>query len=54
MPTRYHVERRIDAPPERVWALLADAAGYRAWNSAVIRDRGASPFAVARLPTRLS
>ena len=22
MPLRYHVERRIDAAPERVWALL--------------------------------
>ena len=40
MATRYHVERRIDAPPERVWALLTDAAGYREWNKAVISIEG--------------
>src|SRR4029079_3552606 len=32
MSTRYHVERRIDAPPEKVWALLADASTYPNWN----------------------
>ena len=40
MPTRYHVERRIDAPPERVWALLTDASAYRDWNKSVIRIDG--------------
>jgi uncharacterized protein YndB with AHSA1/START domain len=40
MATRYHVERRIDAPPERVWALLTDAASYRGWNKAVISIEG--------------
>ena len=40
MATRYHVERRIDAPPERVWSLLTDAAGYASWNKAVISIEG--------------
>ena len=40
MPTRYHVERRIDAPPERVWGLLTDAATYRDWNTAVLSIEG--------------
>jgi uncharacterized protein YndB with AHSA1/START domain len=40
MPTRYTVSRRINAAPEKVWALLADAAGYRAWNRAVISIEG--------------
>jgi uncharacterized protein YndB with AHSA1/START domain len=40
MTTRYHVERRIAAPPERVWALLTDAAGYRSWNRAVLSIDG--------------
>lgn len=40
MTTRYHVERRIDAPPERVWGLLTDAPSYRDWNRAVVRIDG--------------
>ena len=40
MATRYHVERRIDAPPEKVWALLADASTYRDWNRAVVSIDG--------------
>ena len=40
MATRYHVERRIDAPPERVWALLTNAAGYGRWNKAVLSIDG--------------
>ena len=40
MPTRYHVERRIDASPERVWSLLADASTYRDWNKAVLSIEG--------------
>ena len=40
MPLRYHVERRIDAPPERVWAILTDASKYRDWNSAVVSIEG--------------
>ena len=34
MAKRYHVSRHIDAPVERVWALLTDASSYRAWNRA--------------------
>ncbi len=41
MPLRYSVSRRIDAPPEQVWALLTDAAGYRTWNKAVVTIDGA-------------
>jgi len=40
MTTRYHVARRINASPERVWAILTDATGYRAWNKAVISIDG--------------
>ena len=40
MALRYHVERRIDAPPERVWALIADASTYGAWNRAVVSIDG--------------
>jgi uncharacterized protein YndB with AHSA1/START domain len=40
MATRYHVERRIDAPPERVWSLLTDASTYRDWNRAVVSIEG--------------
>jgi uncharacterized protein YndB with AHSA1/START domain len=41
MATSYHVERRIDASPERVWALLTDTASYRDWNRAVVSIEGA-------------
>ena len=40
MAARYHVERRIDASPEKVWALLTDATTYRDWNRAVISIDG--------------
>ena len=30
----------IDAPPERVWALLTDAAAYPTWNPTVTEVRG--------------
>jgi uncharacterized protein YndB with AHSA1/START domain len=40
MTTRYHVERRIDAPPEEVWSLLADVSTYKRWNKAVISIDG--------------
>ena len=41
MATNYTVSRRIDAAPERVWALLTDAASYRNWNKAVLSIEGA-------------
>jgi uncharacterized protein YndB with AHSA1/START domain len=34
------VSRHIDAPVERVWALLTDASSYRAWNCAVVSIEG--------------
>ena len=40
MAKRYHVSRHIDAPVERVWALLTDASSYRAWNRAVVSIQG--------------
>lgn len=38
--TRYHVSRRINAPADRVWSLLTDAASYRDWNGAVLSIDG--------------
>ena len=40
MATGYHVSRRIDAPAERVWELLTNAASYRDWNRAVVSIEG--------------
>ena len=40
MTTRYTVSRRINAEPEKVWALLADASSYRQWNRAVVSIEG--------------
>ena len=40
MTTRYTVSRRINAEPEKVWALLADASTYRQWNRAVVSIEG--------------
>lgn len=36
----FHTKIRIDAPPERIWALLTDAPGYPSWNSTVDRVDG--------------
>ena len=38
--TSYSVERTIDAPPEKVWGLLTDAAAYPSWNPAVLGIEG--------------
>ncbi len=40
MPRSYRVQRRIDAPPARVWAVLTDLEGYDAWNRAVVSVQG--------------
>lgn len=40
MSKRTHIERDIDAPAERVWALLTDAAGYTSWNPTTISLNG--------------
>jgi hypothetical protein len=36
----FHSERRIAAPPERVWALLVDLPSWRAWNPTVASVEG--------------
>ena len=36
----YSVERTIDAGPQRVWELLADADGYPRWDPAVVSLSG--------------
>jgi uncharacterized protein YndB with AHSA1/START domain len=36
----YEARSVIDAPPERVWAALVDAAGYPAWDSGVDKVDG--------------
>ena len=36
----YAVQIHVDAPAERVWALLTDADGYPRWNGAVTSLRG--------------
>jgi hypothetical protein len=36
----YEARATIDAPPDRVWAVLIDAAGYPAWDSGVDRVDG--------------
>ena len=40
MATSYHVSRRIEASPQRVWSLLTDASTYRDWNRAVVSIDG--------------
>lgn len=40
MAKRYAAECTIEAPPERVWALLTDAAGYPSWNPTVVSIDG--------------
>ena len=37
----YDVSRTINAQPERIWAILTDAAEYTSWDSGVERVEGA-------------
>ncbi len=36
----YSIVARIDAPPERIWALLTDAGDFPRWNSTVTSIAG--------------
>lgn len=36
MPTRYEATRLINAPIDKVWALITDASEYSRWNDAVV------------------
>lgn len=38
--TDYAVTRTINAPADRVWALLADAGGYTSWNPTIVSLEG--------------
>ena len=40
MTKQYDVSRQIDASPEAVWSLLADASTWDNWNPAVISIKG--------------
>jgi uncharacterized protein YndB with AHSA1/START domain len=40
MAASYHVSRRINAPADRVWAIITDASRYKDWNRAVVSIEG--------------
>ena len=40
MANQYSVTKSIDAPAQRVWDLLTDAAGYKRWNRSVVSIDG--------------
>jgi len=37
---RFHVTRRIAAPPDRAWALIVDLPAWRAWNPTIVSVDG--------------
>ena len=37
---RFHVDRRIVAPPDRVWAVLVDLPSWQVWNPTVTSIEG--------------
>lgn len=47
-----HSQIHIDAPPERVWAVLTDFARYPDWNPFILRLQG-TPETGARLEVRI-
>ena len=49
MAPSYAVRRTIKASPDRVWAVLTDAAGYPDWNTAVVSLTGRIALRVAGL-----
>ncbi len=40
MAKRFHVEREIAAPAQRIWDLLTDGPNYTSWNPAVLSLEG--------------
>ena len=40
MANEYRVAESIGAPAQRVWDLLVDAPGYKAWNASVVSIDG--------------
>lgn len=36
MSTAFATQRTINAPPEKIWALLTDASSYRDWNPTIV------------------
>lgn len=40
MATKYEVERKIEASPEQVWALLSDGSSWTEWNPTIISFEG--------------
>jgi len=40
VPREIHTEVVVDGPPDEVWAVLTDVAGYPAWNPAIVSLTG--------------
>jgi len=47
------VERTIDAPPERVWEVLAGVESWPEWNPTLLKSTALVPGAEIRMPLRL-
>lgn len=50
---KLHTEIHIDAPPEQVWAALADLTRYAEWNPFIVEADGCAEVG-ARLRLRMS